>query len=264
MSGSKTIVFFHGAWVTPASWGAFVEPFRAAGYTVHTPAWPGLGDRSAAEINADLPPDWGSLTVGRIADHFQAFIEALPEAPILVGHSFGGLIVQMLLDRGVGVAGVALNPVLIGGIVPGPTTLGFALPILLRWNGWNRPWSHSRESWADRLANGAPPEQQRESYDTYVIPAPGRIFYQAAFWAGTFIKPKRRTAPLLITGGGADRLVTPYLSHEAWQIQRGSKAQTRYKFFEGRSHLLCAEPGWEEVAEVCLTWIGRLQPRATV
>jgi len=255
---SRTIVFIRGAWVTPESWGDFTKPFEAAGYTVHTPAWPGIGERTAAQFNADLPKDWGKLTVGKIADHYQAFIETLPETPILIGHSYGGLITQMLLDRGVGAACVALNPVLIGGVVPGPTTLGFALPILLRWNGWNRPWSHSRKSWADRFANGAPPGQQMASYDSYVIPAPGRIFFQAAFWLGTFINPRRRAAPLLITGGGSDRLVTPYLSHEAWQIQRASKAPTAYKFFEGRSHLLCAEPGWEVVADACVKWIGRV------
>ncbi|NBB14394.1 alpha/beta fold hydrolase [Caulobacter sp. SLTY] len=252
---TKTIVLIHGAWVTSESWATFRQPFEAAGYSVHTPTWPLLDGFTAAEINARPPEGFGALTVGRVVDHLQRFIEALPEQPILIGHSFGGLYTQLLLDRGVGAAGVALNPVLIGGIVPGPTTLGAALPILLRPNGWNRPYAFTRERWFRRFANGAPRALSDEAYDTYVIPAPSRIFYQAASWIGTLVDPRRRTAPLLITEGDADRLVTPYLSRSAFNIQRRSAARTDYAAFPGQSHFLIAEPGWERVADTALRWI---------
>ncbi|MBW8304144.1 MAG: lysophospholipase, partial [Brevundimonas sp.] len=248
----KTVILIHGLWVTAESWNAFRGPWEAAGYTVHTPTWSVLQGRSAAELNAHPPAGLGGLTVGRIVDELQAFIEALPTSsaegpPLLVGHSFGGLFVQMLLDRGVGRAGIALNPAPIGGVIPGWCTLTAALPPILRWNGWNRPYAFTRKRWAERFANGAPMEQQDASYDSYVIPTSGRIFYQAAFWVGTRIKPSRRTQPLLITAGDRERLVTPYLSRAAWRRQSRSAARTDFKLFPGRSHLLIAEPGWEEV-----------------
>ena len=97
--GGRPLVLVHGAWVTAESWDTFRQPFDAAGYTVHTPTWPMLGGRSAGQLNENPPPGFGALTTGAIVDHLQAFIATLPEAPLLVGHSFGGLFTQMLLDR---------------------------------------------------------------------------------------------------------------------------------------------------------------------
>lgn len=261
----RTVVLIHGLWVTADSWNAFRQPWEAAGYRVHTPTWAVLAGRSAAQLNANPPAGLGGLTVGRIVDDLQAFIEALPgprddAGPLLVGHSFGGLFVQMLLDRGVGRAGIALNPAPIGGLIPGWRTLTAALPPILRWNGWNKPYAFTRRRWGERFANGATPEQQDASYDSYVIPTSGRVFFQAAFWAGTWIRPQRRTQPLLITAGDRERLVTPYMSRAAWRRQRRSGARTDFKLFHGRSHLLIAEPGWEEVADYAIAWAA--QPNA--
>lgn len=249
------IVLIHGAWVTTASWDDLRRFFEAAGHIVHTPTWPFLAGHTAAEINAAPPEGFGSLTVGRIADHLQPQV---PEGAILIGHSFGGLLTQMLLDRGAGSAGIAVNPVPIGGIVPGPTSIGAILPIVTRINGWNRPYAFTRDRWFRRFANAAPREQSDAAYDSFVIPAPGRIFYQAASWIGTGIDPKRRTQPLLITGSDLDRLVTPYISRSAYRIQRRSPVRTDYLDLGPRSHFLLNEPGWEEVAQACLDWIATL------
>jgi pimeloyl-ACP methyl ester carboxylesterase len=254
---ARIIVFIHGAWVTPRSWDVFRAPFDAAGYEVRTPAWPMIGAHEAAELNADPPAGFGGLGIVRIADHLQAMIEALPEKPVLLGHSFGGLLTQMLLDRGVGAAGVALNPAPIGGLVPGPSAWRAIAPILLRPNGWRSPYKFTRKRFGRLFANAAPPALVDEAYDRYVIPAPGKIFHQAAFWSGTRIDPKRRTQPLLITGGTEDRLISPHLSSAAYRRQRRAPAQTDYVDFPGRSHFLIAEPGWEEVADHALSWIGR-------
>ena len=250
----KTVVLIHGLWVTTDSWAGFREAWEAAGWTVLTPTWPVLRGRTAAEINAAPPSELGGLSVGQIVDALQAEIERLPGKPLLVGHSFGGLFTQMLLDRGVGRAGIAVNPAPIGGVVHGWLTLTAALPVILRWNGWNRPYAFTRKRWADRFANAAPPEIQNAAFDSYVIPTSGRVFYQAAFWAGTGIDPRRRIQPLLITSGDKDRLVTPYLSRAAWRIQKRSPARTDFLNFPGRSHLLLAEPGWEEVTRQLIDW----------
>ncbi|HEV7659697.1 MAG TPA: alpha/beta hydrolase [Allosphingosinicella sp.] len=254
---ARTIVFIHGAWVTPRSWNVFRAPFDAAGYDVRTPAWPQIGEHEAAELNADPPAGFGGLSIVRIADHLQAMIEALPEKPILLGHSFGGLLTQMLLDRGVGAAGIALNPAPIGGLVPGPSAWRAIAPILLRPNGWNRPYEFTRERFGRLFANAAPPVLVDQAYERYVIPAPGKIFHQAAFWSGTRVDPGRRTQPLLITGGTEDRLISLHLSRAAYRRQRRAPARTDYAEFPGRSHFLIAEPGWEDVAGHALSWIDR-------
>lgn len=253
----RTIVFIHGAWVTAASWDSFRRPFELTGWTVLTPTWPGLEGLGAAEINAAPPAGLGSLSVEAIVEHLADFVAALPEPPVLLGHSFGGLFVQKLLDRGLGRAGVALNPAPIGGVVYGPTTLTAALPIILRPGGWRRPYPFSRQRFFRRFANVSRAHADA-AFDRYVIPAPGRIFYDAAFWQGTGVQAQRRTAPLLITEGDRDRLVTPHVSRAAWRIQRASSAPTDYLRFAGRSHLLIDEPGWEVVAAACLDWIEAL------
>lgn len=258
MSAYSAVVFVHGLWVTTQSWEDFRQPFEAAGYETHTPTWPLLGERTAAEIRGAPPPGLGALSVGAIVDHFADYIRRLASPPLLVGHSFGGLFVQHLLDRGLGAAGVAINPAPIAGIVPGPVTLGAALPALARWNGWNRTYSLSLERFSTRYANAAPPAQQSSAYERYVIPTSGRVLHQAAFWLGTGVTPRRRRQPLLITGSDADRLVTPYISRAAFKRQAHALGRTDYCEFLGRSHFLCNEPGWEEVAQTAIDWAERV------
>jgi pimeloyl-ACP methyl ester carboxylesterase len=176
---TRTVVFIHGAWMAPGSWDGFKSAFAAAGYRTLTPTWP-LMDRPVAELRANPDPKFGRVTVGDIADHHQDIIRGLPERPLLVGHSFGGLIVQMLLDRGIGAAGVALDPGPIAGVIADPTSLGAALPAVLRWNGWNTPIILTPEAFAKRFANTVPAADLPGYYDRLVVPAPGRIFYQAA------------------------------------------------------------------------------------
>ena len=254
---TKTILFVHGAWVTPRCWDPFRRPFEAAGYEVHAPAWPYLDAMSFLDAQCTLPDGFGALTVGRIADRYQAFIETLPEPPVLIGHSFGGLIVQMLLDRGLGAAGVAIDPAPIGGVVPGPSAFAAIAPILLRFAGWRRHYALTRSRFGRLFANGAPEDLADAAYQSFVIPAPGKIFHQAAFWLGTWVDPKRRTQPLLITAGSRDRLVSPYLSRAIYRKQRNAPGPTELKLFEDRSHFLIGEPGWEEIALYTLSWIER-------
>ncbi|WP_395942834.1 alpha/beta hydrolase [Brevundimonas sp.] len=247
-------VFVHGLWVTAASWSPFVQPWRAAGYEVHTPEWPVLAGREVEALRQDPPPELGLLTIEAVVDAMADHIRALDRPPLLVGHSFGGLFVQLLLDRGLGRAGVAINPAPIAGLVPGWRTLRAAAPAILRPDGGRRPYALTPRLWADRYANAAPVALRDETWARYVVPTSGRIIHQAAFWRGTRIDARRRRQPLLITGADQDRLVTPYLSRSAWRIQRRSPAPTDYLDFPGRSHLLIAEPGWEAVAQACIAW----------
>lgn len=251
---SGPVVFVHGLWVTAASWQPFSEAWREASYEVHTPEWPVIAGLSAALLRRDPPAALGSLRIETVVEAMATYIRTLDRPPLLVGHSFGGLFVQLLMDRGLGRAGIALNPAPIAGVLPGWLTLKAAAPVILRPHGWRRPYALTPQLWADRYANAAPVGQQQETWDQYVVPTSGRIIHQAAFWQGTRVDPRRRGAPLLITSGDQDRLVTPYLSKTAFAIQRRSPAATDLLNFVGRSHLLIAEPGWDEVAQACIAW----------
>ena len=254
------VVFVHGLWVTAASWTPFVQPWIDAGYTVHTPEWPVLDDHSVEALNAAPPAALGALSIQAVVDRMAEHIRRLDRAPLLVGHSFGGLFIQLLLNRGLGRGGIALNPAPIAGVVPGRLTLEAAAPAILRANGHRRPYALSRRLWDERYANAAPPVLQAETWADYVVPTSGRIIHQAAFWRGTRIDPRRRRQPLLITAGDQDRLVTPYLSRAAYRLQKRSPAPTDFLEFPGRSHLLIAEPGWEAVAQACIDWDARRRP----
>lgn len=256
---SKTVVFIPGAWMAAESWDKFRRAFIDAGFTVHSPAWP-LLDRGTPppQLRRKPPKGLGGMSIEKIVDHYAAFIATLPEKPLIVGHSFGGLFAQLLLDRGLGVAGIAIDPAPIGGVVPGPRSLGAALPVIARIAGWSRPHTLSRKAFAKNFANTATPELQKEAYDKYVVPTSGRIFHQAAFWWGTFVKPKQRAQPLLIIVGEEDRTVTPYVARAAFNKQSKSKAKTDFKSFPHLSHFLIGEPGWERVASHALDWAGKL------
>ncbi len=153
---SKTILFIHGAWLTPTVWQPWQQRYEALGYRTLAPAWP-LLDRSVQALR-DTPDDaLGKLTLGRIADHYAAIIATLPEPPILIGHSYGGLVAQMLLDRGLGAAAVSISPAPAAGIKPGPKAFLAALPVFLAWRGWSRALRMSFKGFARDFTNGLSP-----------------------------------------------------------------------------------------------------------
>jgi pimeloyl-ACP methyl ester carboxylesterase len=257
---TSTIVLIHGAWMTPASWDNFRKPLEAAGYAVHTPTWPFLDKGTAAELRANPPEGLGRLSAGAIADHVGSFIGTLPEEPLIIGHSMGGLVTQLLLDRGVGVAGVALDPGPIAGVIADPLSLTAALPVLLRWNSWNRPYTLPKATFDARFANTAPQALRDEAYERYVVPTSGRLFAQAASGIGVAVDTRARRQPLLVTAAEHDRTVAPALSRAIYRKQKKSAARTDFVEFPGLSHFLMTEPGHEKVAAHVLDWAESLRP----
>lgn len=259
---SKTIMLIHGAWVTPDCWSNFRTYFEARGYHCITPAWPCV-DRPVEQLRASPDPAFARLSIKMLVDHHDRLIRALPEPPILVGHSFGGLIVQMLLDRGLGATGVAIDAGPPRGVLPSMTAIRSALPVLLSWMGWRRTLSMSFASFAATFANALSPALQRQAYDRHIVPAPGKIYFQAALGIGNgvnFANPGR--PPLLLLAGEADRTSTPSMVRAMYRKHSRAPAATDMLVFPGRSHWLIAEPGWEQVAQGIFTWVERLpQPR---
>lgn len=251
----KTIMFVHGAWVTSSSWDSMRGYFEAAGYTCVAPAWPHV-DRDVESLRRDPHPDLAHTTVASLADHFEREAAKLSEPPILIGHSFGGLITQTLLDRGVGSMAAILVPAPARGVFPPWRAIRSALPIFTTWRGWSRTLVMSFASFAETFANTLPEREMRPAYDRHIVPTPGRIFFQAALGIGNgvnFRNPNR--APLLVIAADEDKTVPPELVRSTYRKQSLSPSRTDFAEFPGMSHWLMAEPGWERVAAKILGWI---------
>lgn len=251
---SKTILLIHGAWLTHDSWSNFRGYFQSKGYSVVAPPWPYM-EKAAVELRANPDPRLAKTTIKDLVDHFEKHVLALPEAPILIGHSFGGLIVQMLLDRGLGVAGVAIDAGPPRGVIPSFTAIKSALPVLLTWRGWQRTLTMSFKAFATTFANTVPADQQPALYDECIVPAPGRIFFQAALGIGNGVNwanPDR--PPLLLIAASKDKTAPTSMIRAMFKKHSQAPSRTAFQEFPDRSHWLCTETGWEEVADAALNW----------
>lgn len=255
---TKNIVLIHGLWVTSRSWENWVSHFTAKGYTVHTPTYPGL-EVEVEALNAD-PSPIAALTIEGIIEHLEGFIKGLDEAPIIMGHSFGGLLTQIMLDKGLGKAGVAIDSVPPEGVrVSPPEQLRSVWPVLNPLTIHKAvPFSEDQFHYA--FANALSAEESAKVYKRYHIPAPGGFV-----WTGILanILPGHQIsyvnfqnesrAPLLIIAGGKDHLMPEAVNHSNFKHYSGP-AVTEFKAFPERSHFTCGEPGWEAVADYALEW----------
>jgi len=260
---TRTIVFIHGAWVTADCWDRFLPFFEAKGYRCLAPTWPGK-ERSVEEIRAD-PSALAGLGVGEIVAHYEAIIRRLDEPPILIGHSFGGLFTQILLDRGLGAAGVAIDSAPPRGVwAYEPTALRALLTTLLHWRVWRKVvrWKYSNFRYA--FVHTLPEAEARAAYDRYVIPESGRIFFQSATAILDRSSPIRvdfsngARAPLLLIAGAKDRIVPPVINRRNHRAYAKSGALTDLREFPDRTHWIIAQDNWDEVAEHAAEWLANL------
>jgi pimeloyl-ACP methyl ester carboxylesterase len=260
----KKIVLIHGAWLTARSWEIFEQYFTAKGHEVLIPEWPRKhGDVEQIRLDA---ASVAGLGIKEIVDHLDAYVRALDEPPVIIGHSFGGLFTQMLLDRGLGAAGIAIDPGPPKGILNLPVAaLVSAAPVLLHPSKWSGVIELSLPQFTRGFVNTWTPEAANAAYERYAVPETGRILFQAgtanfnprAESAVNFRNGSR--APLLITGGGKDNTVPASLSRSIYKKQKRSAARTDYVEFAGRPHFMMAGDGWEEVADKLDNWLGSLE-----
>ncbi len=250
VAARPTIVLIHGAWVSADSWEPVQKRYEERGYTVMAPRWP--FEPSVGAVVSEGDP-FVSLGVAQIADEYQRSIEGIEGPVVLIGHSFGGLIVQVLLDRGVGDVGVAISPAPSKGIVPSLRAAATILPFVRLKKGGRVPSAISRKQFGRNFANGIDADDVDEGYRKYVIPAPGRLFWEATFRPikVNFRNPNR--APLLLIAGEQDRVITKGMVRATYRRQLRAGAATEWRVVPG-SHALIVAEGWEKLADESLEW----------
>ena len=258
-TSNKTIVFIHGAWVTPDCWDKFIPYFENLGYKCIAPSWPFKED-SVEEQNKNPKAGLATLGIKEIVEHYDKIIRELPEKPILIGHSFGGMFVQMLLDRGLGLAGAAIDPAPPKGIFSLYPTLAWALKVpLLTLMGWKKIVHWKLKDFKYGFVHTMPEKEQEATYKKYVVPESGRVFWQAAlapFNNSAYVNFNNSSrSPLLIIAGEKDQIVPAIIDRDNFKKYKNSKTRTDFKEFPGRVHWIIAEPGWEEVALYIDRWL---------
>jgi pimeloyl-ACP methyl ester carboxylesterase len=255
----RTIVLIHGLWMTPLSWEHWIDRYQGRGHEVLAPAWPGL-DGDIEKLRND-PSGMEHLGIGEIVDHYEATIRALPEAPIIMGHSFGGAITEILLDRGLGAAGVGIDAASVRGVTKLPlSTLRSAFPVLKNPANNHRAVALSAEQFHYAFTNTMSEEESAAVYERYAVPGPGRVLWQGALANFNPRTPDRvdfhndDRAPLLLIAGELDHTVPASVDRQMAKRQSKSAAVTDYKEFPGRSHFIIGQEGWEEVADYALDW----------
>jgi len=255
-----TIVLIHGLWMTPLSWEHWTERFKERGYKVLAPAWPGM-DTEIEQLRQDTSAI-DDLGIEEIVDAYDSTIRALETPPIVMGHSFGGAFTEILLDRGLGAAGVAIDAAAVRGITKLPfSTLRSGFPILKSPLNRHRAVPLTFDEFHYSFTNTMNDEDARAAFERYAAPGPGRVLFEGAF---ANFNPRTALqldfknddrAPLLLIAGGSDHVVPASIDKATSErFQRKSNALTDYKEFPDRSHFTIGQTGWEEVADYALDW----------
>jgi non-heme chloroperoxidase len=261
-TGKSPIVFIHGLWLLPSSWDRWRPVFEAAGYATLAPGWP--DDPNTVEDANRHPEVFAHKTVGQVADHFQDVIAKLSKKPAIIGHSFGGLLAQILAGRGVSGASVAIDPAPFRGVLPLPiSALKSASPVL------GNPANHGRavpltyEQFRYAFANAVTEDEATELYNTFAVPAAGAPLFQAATanlnpWTEVKVNSKNPDrGPLLIISGEKDHTVPPAIANASYKKQKRNEGVTEIKEIPGRGHALTIDNGWREVADTALGFVKR-------
>jgi non-heme chloroperoxidase len=262
-SGKKPVVFVHGLWLLPSSWDRWAEVFEAAGFSTVTAGWP--DDPNDVDEANRHPEVFAHKSVKQVADHVEAVIRELKQRPVVIGHSFGGLLAEILAGRGCGDASVAISPAPHRGVLPLPiSALRSAWPVL------RNPLNHGRAvpltygQFRYAFANAVTEDEAHELYDTFAVPAAGRPLFQAATanlnpWTEVKVEttnPDR--GPLLIIAGEEDHTVPWAICNASWTRERRNKdAVTEIVKIKDRGHALTIDHGWREVADTALTFVQR-------
>jgi non-heme chloroperoxidase len=255
------VVFVHGLWLHATSWTPWLELFAARGYDPIAPGWP--GDAATAEATRADPEAVAGFGVGDVTDHYSEIISGLSSPPVVIGHSFGGLIAQRLHGMGFTRACVVISPAQFRGILGLPLAqLQSAWPVLSHPGLRRKTWSHTPDSFARAFANAVPRAESDQLLATHGIPSPARPLFQAGLanltpHSEASVDTKRERGPLLLIAGGEDRTVPEATVRAAYKIQQRNRGVTELVTFPDRGHSMGADSGWSEIAGTALDFLTR-------
>jgi pimeloyl-ACP methyl ester carboxylesterase len=261
-SGRTPVLFVHGLWLLSSSWDRWDAVFAGAGYAPVNAGWPDDPD-TVFEANS-RPEAFAGKTVGEVADHLAAVIRRLRRTPVVVGHSFGGLLAQILAGRGLSAATVAIDPAPFRGVLPLPiSALRSSLPVLGNPANRHRAVPLTYEQFRYAFANAVEEEEAAQLYETFAVPGSGAPIFQAAAanlnpWTEAKVDTDRPDrGPLLIISGERDHTVPWAIAHASYEQQRANPGVTEIVEMKNRGHSLTIDSGWHEVADTALTFVRR-------
>ncbi|CCK28844.1 hypothetical protein BN159_4465 [Streptomyces davaonensis JCM 4913] len=263
--GAVPVVLIHGLWIHPASWQSWIELLEEAGYDPIAPGWPGVGE--TPEDTRAHPAATAGYGIADIADHYARIIADLPVKPLVIGHSFGGLIAQNLLGRELAAAAVAIDPAPIRGVKPVPvSTLRSTFVALGNPGNRSKAISLNAKQFGYAFGNALPADESDDLYARWAIPGPARPLFEAAFANFSPSSPARvatrnsARGPLLLMSGGKDHIVPPAVVRSAAKQYRHTSAVTEVREFPDRGHSLTLDHGWREVADAAVGWLDKNHP----
>jgi non-heme chloroperoxidase len=261
-SGKTPVVFVHGLWLLPSSWDRWQEVFRRAGYSTLAPGWP--DDPETVAEAKEHPEVFANKSIKDVADHFDDVVQKLTMKPAVIGHSFGGLLTQILAGRGLSAASVAIDPAPFRGVLPLPiSALRAASPVLSNPRNYNRAVPLTYEQFRFAFANAVSDTEAKELYATYAVPASGEPLFQAAAanlnpWTEAKVNSKNPDrGPLLIIDGEKDNTVPWAIANASYKRQKRNEGVTEIAKMAGRGHSLTIDGGWREVADTALAFVKR-------
>jgi non-heme chloroperoxidase len=263
MPDRTPVVFIHGLWVHPDSWKRWIDLFDEAGYESSAPYWPHEAGMTVEQMRADSG-ELAGFGATEITDHFAALIRELPAKPIVIGHSFGGVIVQKLLEQGDAVAGIAIDPGQIKGVKALPIAqLRSGFPALHNPANRKRAVPLTADQFHYGFGNALSREESDELYERWIVPGPGQVAFEVGFANFTPHSPldidtrKSDRGPLLFIAGGSDHAAPKAVVEGAYHLYRKSEAVTDFHEFPDRGHSIVFDHGWGEVAQYSLDWLSQ-------
>ena len=261
-SGRPPVVFIHGLWLLPSSWDRWVAVFEEAGYTALTPGWP--DDPETVEQAKAHPEVFAHKTVGQVSDHFSGVIGKLTKKPAVIGHSFGGLLTQIVAGRALAAASVAIDPAPFRGVLPLPlSALRAAAPVLHNPLNRGRAVPLTYDQFRFAFANAVSEDEAKELYEKFAVPASGAPLFQAATanlnpWTEAKVDTKNPDrGPLLIISGERDHTVPWAIANASFKKQKKNEGVTEIVEMPNRGHALTIDSGWREVADTALAFVKR-------
>ncbi|RZJ68315.1 MAG: alpha/beta hydrolase [Flavobacterium sp.] len=255
---SNTVVFITGAFVTHNGWNPWKDYFESKGYVTYNPAWPHKNG-TAQELRALAPNDvaLAELTLTELVDHYAEFVKQLPEKPIIIGHSLGGMVTQILVNRGLAAAGIAIHSIPPQPVIPYEFSfLKAGYKVLGLFTSLKKTYTMSLSDWQYAFTNGMTLEEQQQSWEENVIPE-SKTVARGGLTSAAKIDFKKPHVPLLLISGSTDNITPASMNLRNFRAYKTPDSVTDYKEFAGKNHFVLGLPTWHEEADYILDWIER-------